>query len=156
MAKSKAVKQAEALERKRKLYPQKLDLSARSRFGGDLYDKVLVARGKDAADENNKHAQLLFSKYLKEAQLNADGTEAIYSKHHAGKHRNGYPDIGDVNEAVNWEFGMQLENGVLSKNLLETAERRINDKTGLGASILEAAGHTQSDGIEIEPYHQAE
>lgn len=80
MAKSKAVKQAEALERKRKLYPQKLDLSARSRFGGDLYDAVLVRSGKEAADENNKHAQLLFSKYLHEAMLNADGTPRIHVK----------------------------------------------------------------------------
>lgn len=138
MAKSKAVKQAEALERKRKLYPQKLDLSARSRFGGDLYDKVLVARGKDAADENNKHAQLLFSKYLKEAQLDSHGNPVIYAKGSLGKIRHEDPYAGR------------------EKELLETAERNVNDKTGLGTSILEAAGHIQSNGIEIEPYHQVE
>lgn len=143
MAKSKAVKQAEALERKRKLYPQKLDLSARSRFGGDLYDKVLVARGKDAADENNKHAQLLFSKYLKEAQLDSHGNPVIYAKGSLGK------EIHYGRQHI-YEHGVD---SVLEEFIVDQTTKSISQAV---ADVMKATGQVHPKDISIEPYHQAE
>lgn len=142
MAKSKAVKQAEALERKRKLYPQKLDLSARSRFGGDIYDGILQRRGKDAADANNKQAQLLFSKYLKEAQLDSHGNPVTYPKGSLGK------EIFYGQTHV-YEPG---SNSVLEDFIMDQKVKSISQAIN---EILEE-DKPGSSGISIEPYHQAE
>lgn len=78
MAKSKEVKQQEALARKRLQFSQKLAGAMSYRPGGKCYEENLARRGKAFAEQRNEEIQMLFGLYLREAQLDSHGNELVY------------------------------------------------------------------------------
>lgn len=78
MAKSKAVKQQEALARKRSLFSQKFAQLAERRVGGKIYNDRLARWGLEKTKELEDQANKDFGLYLREARLDSHGNELVY------------------------------------------------------------------------------
>lgn len=80
MAKSKQVKQTEALARKRANYNHQVEEVKKYRFpDADLKKKMLLSYGSVTDNELVKNAERRFQKYLEEAKLNEEGRPLLFS-----------------------------------------------------------------------------
>lgn len=78
MAKSKEVKQAEALARKRAQFNAKLAETLEYAPGGKRYEDNVKLKGVSFAGQRNAEIQMLFGRYLREARLDSHGNELVY------------------------------------------------------------------------------
>lgn len=78
MAKSKEVKQQEALARKRSQFNEKLRQVTEHRTGGKIYNERLDRWGLDKTKELENQANKDFGLYLREARLDSHGNELVY------------------------------------------------------------------------------
>ena len=78
MAKSKEVKQQEALARKRSQFNEKLRQVTEHRAGGKVYNERLDRWGLDKAKIMEDQANKDFGLYLREARLDSHGNELVY------------------------------------------------------------------------------
>jgi hypothetical protein len=73
MAKSKAQKQEEALQRKRRLFGEKKSDNIRYNPGGMWYENCKKFQGQELADRRAAENNTAFGRYLREAQLTSEG-----------------------------------------------------------------------------------
>jgi len=78
VAKSKEVKQQEALARKRSQFNEKLRQVTEHRAGGKIYNERLDRWGLDKAKVMEDQANKDFGLYLREARLDSHGNELVY------------------------------------------------------------------------------
>lgn len=94
MAKSKEVKQQEALARKRSQFSQKFAQLTEHRAGGKIYNERLDRWGLDKAKVMEDQANKDFGLYLREARLDSHGNELVYGQEMT--HEQNESVLGDI------------------------------------------------------------